>query len=128
MDSGPFQTDNVFHDVSSGQHIIVIRDTKGNCGDLLLSAVVLKYPNYFTPNGDGIHDTWNILDLADQPSTKIYIYDRYGKFIKQISPAGQGWDGTFNGEPLFSTDYWFQVFFKNNGADQEFKAHFSMKR
>lgn len=128
MDSGNFQTDNVFHDVPSGQHLITIHDTKGDCGDIILPAPVLNYPNYFTPNGDNYHDTWNIPDLADQLNAVIYIYDRYGKFIKQIRPAGPGWDGTYNGQQLPSTDYWFHVFYKNNDVDQEFKAHFSMKR
>jgi gliding motility-associated-like protein len=128
LDNGTFQTDNVFHDVSSGEHYITVHDTKGDCGDIILIAVVLKYPNYFTPNADNHHDSWNILDLADQPNAVIYIYDRYGKFIKQLSPAGPGWDGTYNGQQLPSTDYWFQAYYKNNGVDQEFKAHFSLKR
>ncbi len=128
MDSGNFQTDNVFHDVPSGEHLITIHDTKGDCDDIILVAIVLNYPNYFTPNADNYHDTWNIPDLADQLNAVIYIYDRYGKFIKQIYPAGPGWDGTFNDQPLPSTDYWFHVFYKNNNVDQEFKAHFSMKR
>ena len=33
----------------------------------------------------------------------IYIFDRYGKLLKQLSPLGQGWDGTFNGKPLPAT-------------------------
>ena len=128
MDSGPLQTDTVFHNASSGEHIITIHDIKGNCGMLTLVANVLKYPKYFTPNGDGFNDTWNIWALANQLEEVIYIYDRYGKLIKQLSPAGQGWDGTYNGQPLPSADYWFQVFFKNNDIPQEFKGHFSMKR
>lgn len=125
MDSGPFQTDNIFHNAPTGEHIITIKD---DCGAITLIVNILKYPKYFTPNGDGFNDTWNIWALAHQPDDVIYIYDRYGKFIKQLSPAGQGWDGTYNGQPLPSTDYWFQVFFKNNDIPQEFKGHFSMKR
>ncbi|PZQ77843.1 MAG: hypothetical protein DI548_16670, partial [Flavobacterium johnsoniae] len=73
-------------------------------------------------------DTWNIIGLADQPEAAIYIFDRYGKLLKQISPAGGGWDGTMNGNPLPSTDYWFKVLYKENNASKEFKAHFSLKR
>ncbi|MBL7866385.1 MAG: T9SS type B sorting domain-containing protein, partial [Flavobacterium lindanitolerans] len=82
----------------------------------------------FTPNADGYNDTWNIIGLADQPEAAIYIFDRYGKLLKQISPAGSGWDGTMNGNPLPSTDYWFKVLYKENNASKEFKAHFSLKR
>ncbi len=44
------------------------------------------------------------------------------------SADGIGWDGTHNGKELPSTDYWFQVFYTNNGVPQEFRSHFSMKR
>ncbi|MFV8342007.1 choice-of-anchor L domain-containing protein [Flavobacterium sp. XS2P39] len=128
LDNGSYQTNNVFQDVPSGRHSISINDTKGDCGAITLFANVLKYPIFFTPNADGYHDNWNIWDLADQPDAIIYLYDRYGKLIKQLSPAGPGWDGTSNGYPLPSADYWFQVFYKNSGAMQEFKSHFSMRR
>ena len=88
----------------------------------------MKYPKFFTPNGDGLNETWNIWDLANQPDDIINIYDRYGKFIKQINTGGQGWDGNYNGQPLPSTDYWFQVFYRSNTTQQEFKAHFTLKR
>lgn len=128
LDDGSFQTDNVFYNAVSGEHTITLRDTKGNCDPIVLIADVIKHPKFFTPNNDGFNDTWNIWDLADQPNSIIYIYDRYGKFLKQLNPTGQGWDGNYNGQPLPSTDYWFQVFYKFNDVDQVFKAHFSMKR
>ena len=49
-------------------------------------------------NGDGFNDTWNIKDLEEQTTAVIYIYDRYGKLIKQIVPSNPFWDGTFEGE------------------------------
>ncbi|RXR21542.1 T9SS type B sorting domain-containing protein, partial [Flavobacterium stagni] len=82
---------------------------------------------YFTPNGDGIHDTWNIVGLQNT-TAKIYIFDRYGKLIKQISPSSLGWDGTYNGYLAPSTDYWFKVEYDEGGVMKEFKAHFSLKR
>jgi gliding motility-associated-like protein len=48
--------------------------------------------------------------------------------IKEISPLGTGWDGTFNTKDLPSTDYWFKVFFTEDGAERIFKSHFSLKR
>jgi gliding motility-associated-like protein len=128
MDGSDFQTSNVFTNVSSGQHIITVRDTKGNCDNRVLIANVLKYPKYFTPNNDGTHDTWNISDLEFQHDAVINIFDRYGKFLKELKPSGPGWDGNYNGNPLPSTDYWFQVFYTQNGMPQVFKSHFSMKR
>jgi gliding motility-associated-like protein len=55
----------------------------------------------------------------------IPIFDRYGKLIYQINPQNQVWDGTFNGSPLPSSDYWFQ-FQLDDG--KIIKGHFSLKR
>jgi len=132
LDDGPFQDSNVFHNVTSGDHLVTIIDVYGNCGEFPLPVFVLKYPKFFTPNADGINDTWNIVNLANQPDAKINIFDRFGKFIIQIAPAGSGWDGTYNSSQLPSTDYWFVVFYKGRETegfpDKEFRAHFSLKR
>ena len=128
LDDGGEQTSNIFNNVSGGEHWVSIIDTKANCGLIRLKTYILKYPKYFTPNGDGYNDTWNIPDLRNQKDARIYIFDRYGKFLKEISPNGSGWNGTLNGYPLPSTDYWFKVLFKDNGDQKEFKAHFSLKR
>jgi gliding motility-associated-like protein len=90
---------------------------------------VINYPKFFTPNADGYNDTWNIRDLANQPTAVISIYDRFGKLLKQIKPSREGWDGTYNGSAMPSTDYWFIVnYIDENQKNQEFKAHFAMKR
>jgi gliding motility-associated-like protein len=66
----------------------------------------------------------------DQPDAKIYIYDRYGKLLKQITPTAtsQGWDGTYIGASMPSTDYWFTIEYKENDQQKLFKAHFALKR
>ena len=87
---------------------------------------IIGYPTYFTPNGDGIHDTWNIFGL--DASAKIFIFDKNGKLIKQISPTTVGWDGTYNGIQLPSTDYWFSVEYTEFSVNKFFKSHFSLKR
>ncbi|SDZ84421.1 T9SS type B sorting domain-containing protein, partial [Bizionia paragorgiae] len=85
---------------------------------------------YFTPNDDGYHDTWNIYGIENQPDAKIFIFDRFGKLLKQLSPTGAGWDGTYNGNPMPTSDYWFTVDYREPGTDNKksFKAHFTLKR
>ncbi len=92
--------------------------------------MVIDYPPFFTPNQDGFNDTWNIKALEDQQLSTIYIFDRYGKLLKQIKPESEGWDGTYNGKPMPSQDYWFRVEFTEptTGVKSEFKAHFTLKR
>jgi len=129
LDGGPFQTSNVFPNVLPGVHTVTVKDMNG-CTDIVITDILtIGYPRFFTPNGDGYNDTWNIWSLEGvQPNAEIHIYDRYGKLIKQIVPAGTGWDGTYNGQLLPSTDYWFTVKYLENGVEKLFKAHFSMKR
>jgi gliding motility-associated-like protein len=123
MDDGPFQSSNVFYNVLAGTHTINVID--GFCTDLSGTVTIVDYPKYFTPNGDGFHDDWNITAIDN---AVIWIFDRYGKLLKQISAEGPGWDGTYNGQPMPSSDYWFAIDFTEDGANKTFKAHFSLKR
>ncbi|MDI1315903.1 choice-of-anchor L domain-containing protein [Flavobacterium sp.] len=128
LDNGPFQDSNVFNNVASGMHTVTVRDKNG-CGSSTIQALVVNYPKYFTPNGDGYNDSWNIKDLSNQPSAKIEIFDRYGKMITLIKPNNSGWDGTYNGRQMPSDDYWFSVSYTDeHNTAQEFRAHFAMKR
>ena len=129
LDDGNWQDTNVFLDVTPGEHTVYVRIVDQPCISSKV-VTVMDYPKYFTPNNDGYNDTWNIWSLKNQPDAKIYIFDRFGKLIKQLSPAGEGWDGTFNGKPLPSTDYWFKAEYLDpkTGLNKEVNGHFSLKR
>lgn len=123
---GPFQESNLFTNLTYGFHIVYIKDLNG-CGTTKKIISVLGVPKYFTPNGDGIHDTWNIRGVSKDfyPNTIVYIYDRYGKLMTQISPLGAGWDGTYNGNLALSDDYWYYIKIDDGRVA---KGHFSLKR
>lgn len=129
LDGGLSQASNIFTGVSQGEHEITVIDTNG-CEPLVLQVYILDYPHFFTPNNDGFFDYWNIAGLSGQQQSRIYIFDRYGKLLKTLKPSDDsGWDGTYNGNTLPSTDYWFTLSYQNaQGAEKEFKAHFSLKR
>ena len=120
-----------FENVGAGAHTVTVRDING-CGEASAPVMVMDYPLYFTPNGDGYNDTWNIYGIAGQPDAKVFVFDRYGKLLKQLSPTGNGWDGTYNGSPMPSSDYWFTVEYREpngaSGTKKTFKAHFTLKR
>ncbi|WP_134397257.1 T9SS type B sorting domain-containing protein [Flavobacterium psychrophilum] len=125
IDNGAFQNSNIFANVSAGLHNITVRN---ECVSKSTTAYIVDYPRFFTPNGDGYHDTWNIPELKNQANAKVLIFDRFGKLLTEIRPSGSGWNGTFNGKELPSTDYWFVVTYEENGITKEHKSHFSMKR
>lgn len=130
LNEGAYQDSNIFLDVAPGTHTVWVKIKGLDVCAISKVITVLNYPKFFTPNNDGYNDTWNIWALKEQPESKIYIFDRQGKLLKQLSPNGEGWDGTFNGQPLPSTDYWFRAEFiePNTGLQKEAKGHFSLKR
>ncbi|UOB19156.1 T9SS type B sorting domain-containing protein [Abyssalbus ytuae] len=111
-----------------GYQTIRVRDRHG-CGVAIEEVCVLGFPRFFTPNGDGVNDRWQIFGAEDDcfDNAIVNIFDRFGKLVKQFSSEDDGWNGTFNGRPLPATDYWFTVKFANENMDV-YKGHFSLKR
>lgn len=70
-----------------------------------------KVPNAFSPNGDGVNDTWVIKYLEDYPNSKVDIYNRYGQLVYHSEGYvnGRGWDGTTNGKPLPIGTYYYVI-------------------
>ncbi|MDI1304716.1 MAG: T9SS type B sorting domain-containing protein, partial [bacterium] len=125
--SGFWQDSNFFDKVPPGIHEVFINDKNG-CGVVSKIIAVIGAPKFFTPNNDGYNDYWSVKGVNETFNSKsiIYIFDRYGKLIKQWVPnLNQGWDGTFNGNSLPADDYWFTLKLEDG---REAKGHFSLKR
>ncbi|MFD2101364.1 T9SS type B sorting domain-containing protein [Flagellimonas iocasae] len=131
LDDGAYQTNNVFEGVTPGNHKVYLRDING-CGEIVDDIVVVGFLSTFSPNGDVLNETWRIEGLSELSSPIVTIYDRYGKLIKQMTEFDAGWDGSFNGKPLPSTDYWFKLsYVDENGIRVNAKylqSHFSLVR
>lgn len=132
LDDAGFQESNIFNKLSSGNHLITVKD-EPNCTLISKQITIMRYPNFFTPNNDGFNDYWNIPNYSNFYQAQIYIFDRYGKLIKEITPLGVGWDGTYGGVLMPASDYWFTMDYKeidSNGDSKSktFKSHFSLKR
>ncbi|MFK7813976.1 MAG: T9SS type B sorting domain-containing protein [Maribacter sp.] len=130
-EDGPYEDNSVFENVIPGPHTVFVRDKNG-CGvvnrtvDRNLSAK--DFPNFFTPNADGINDFWQYVPPPQNfefTLIGITIYDRYGSLLKQLDPQSLGWNGDFNGKSLPASDYWFKATFDNQ---KEVLGHFTLKR
>ena len=99
-----FQNDSLFTNVSPDEYFIVVRDKNGCNPETNEHIYVLDYPKYFTPNGDGIHDNWEIKNLSFYPNATVAIFDRFGKFIYNFNPNSEGWNGELNQYKLLSDD------------------------
>ncbi|WP_405351694.1 T9SS type B sorting domain-containing protein [Nonlabens sp. Asnod3-H03] len=122
----PFQDSPIFDDLTPGFYTLYVRDKNG-CGTVQQEFSVIGYPRYFTPNNDNYHDYWQLIgtSFTFEPGAQIFIFDRYGKLLKQIAADGVGWDGTYNGNPMPSSDYWFTATLMDGTT---FSSHFTLKR
>ncbi len=121
-----YQESPSFDNLVPGFYTAYVRDKNG-CGTTTQDFSIVGYPRFFTPNNDGFNDYWQLIGVSVvfEPNSEIFIFDRFGKLLKQISPQGPGWDGTYNGNPLPSNDYWFKATLMDG---KEFSSHFSLKR
>ncbi|MGJ8592448.1 MAG: choice-of-anchor L domain-containing protein [Aquaticitalea sp.] len=127
LDNNPPQESNVFENVGIGYHTITVIDVNG-CYPISKEVLVLDFPKYFTPNGDSVHETWHVTGAETLVGSVIYIYDRYGKQVSYITSSSKGWDGTYHGNNMPATDYWFVANIKGGGYDFQAKGHFALKR
>ena len=124
IDNFFYQDSNVFTDLLPGFYTVYVRDKNG-CDLVTAPATIIAAPPFFTPNQDGFNDYWQVTAIVTEPDAQIFIFNRFGKLLKQLSPLGPGWDGTYNGNPLPSSDYWYRVELIDG---RSFKGHFSLKR
>ena len=73
-----------------------------------------EIPNAFSPNGDGINDTWNIPYLQTLPKATIKIFNRYGQVVFSSGQYSIAWDGTDHSKELPSGVYYY-IIEPNNG-------------
>lgn len=121
-----FQESNVFTNVPPGFHTVFVRDLNG-CGYIEQTISVLGFPKFFTPNGDEFNERWKLYGVNENynQGIDVKIFNRYGKLITQLNHLSPGWDGTLNGQPLPSSDYWFVATLIDG---RTFTGHFTLKR
>ena len=130
LDDGSWQSLPSFTSVPGGNHTISAREVNG-CGSAISNSFrLIGYPRFFTPNSDGYNDTWNVINDSEISITKVLIFDRYGKLLKQLDPTAGGWDGTSNSNIMPGDDYWFSLEYHDadSGMQNKFKGHFTLKR
>ena len=132
LNGGPFQDSPIFLDVPPGENTVVVNDKNCPFATDPIPFLVVGYPKFFTPNGDGANDTWNIAGIETLTEPAVFIFDRYGKLLKQLDETSTGWDGTFNGRPMPSSDYWFRLEYiaREDGRPvaKVLRSHFALKR
>ncbi|MBQ3929409.1 MAG: T9SS type B sorting domain-containing protein, partial [Paludibacteraceae bacterium] len=119
----------VIEGLTIGDHTILVTDAKtcASTGKFSITPVPVEPMVFFTPNGDGVNDLWNVKGLEYYPTAIVQIYDRYHKLLYSAKAIDfNGWDGTYNGHPMPMTDYWFVII--NEELDKITSGHFTLKR
>ncbi|MFB0939205.1 MAG: T9SS type B sorting domain-containing protein, partial [Urechidicola sp.] len=123
LDGIIFQSDNIFYNVEGGLYTIYIKAK--NCNDFITIEYHLFYiPQFFTPNNDGVNDTFIIKGIENYTTYEVSIYNRFGKILKRAVNTSFSWNGTYNNNPLPSTDYWYVIIIEG----QRHVGHFTLKR
>jgi gliding motility-associated-like protein len=89
-----------------------VTDIRGCVAEESLSVKVLKslkIPNTFTPNNDGINETWIIDGLVNYPGNRVQVFNRYGQLIFESIGYAKPWDGTMNGKSLPVATYYYVI-------------------
>ena len=113
----------------SGDYVITVTDANG------CEATATKYmeyidiciPNYFTPNNDGVEDTWAPGCTLNYKNLVFLIFDRYGRKVATYR-LGEKWDGKYKGVELPSGDYWYTLKLNDTKDSREFVGHFTLYR
>lgn len=106
-----------FIDLPAGWYLLQISDNN-NCSVYDTISVensdefCLDIPSAFSPNGDGINDTWQIDGLQYFPNAIIEIYDRWSNMIFRSEGTYKPWNGRLNGKKLANDSFYYAIFLK----------------
>ena len=98
-------------------HVITKAGCSGTSSVNLIALNPPVIPNVFSPNGDGVHDRWEIGYLNKFPGATVKVFNRYGQLIYNVIGYAVPWDGTVNGSPLPIGTYYYIISPKNGVKD-----------
>ncbi|MCV9929657.1 T9SS type B sorting domain-containing protein [Flavobacterium sp. LS1R49] len=129
LDGEAYGSVNKFIIYKSGTYTVTVTDKNGctATASRYFEYIDVCIPNHFTPNGDGVNDTWAPGCTVNYKDLTFDIFDRYGRVICKYK-LGQKWDGRYNGAELPTGDYWYVLKLNDNKDDREFVGHFTLYR
>ena len=115
-------------DLAIGEHSVEITDAEGckTSGIFNIVPVPIIPAKFFSPNGDGVNDRWVVKGIDFYPGAIIQIFDRFGKELISYHGYDLGWDGTYDGKMMMTTDYWYLI--TVDEITKVISGHFTLKK
>lgn len=83
---------------------------------ILLGGTPFYMPNAFTPNGDGLNDTFGPIPRYDYVNRyHMSIFNRWGQMIYETTDINKGWDGTYKGSSVMKGAYVYRIVYEEFG-------------
>lgn len=135
--------DNIIKDLPIGWSLLYIKNDTTTCvnsKEFYIAPIEIKPDKFFSPNGDGNNDKWEVEHLNSYDSYIVEIFDRHSKrlFIQRVGSFNiggtntvdgdefEGWNGEYNGKPMPSDDYWYLITVED--IRKQYTGHFTLKR
>ena len=140
MGDGNTSTGNIVYHTyeNAGDYVVFMEVTdKNGCTDTI-SKIIHVYdelnvfiPNTFTPNGDGLNDTWGpLMTEYSENGYMLTIFDRWGQRIFMTEDPTVQWDGTVDGKYVAPNSiYTYRIVVRDyTGQEYEFVGHVTVLR
>jgi len=117
---------------TSTTYTLYVTDSKNcvNSDTVSINVLKLKYDgkitSLFTPNGDGINDTWYLENIQEFPDNEVIVYNVYGQEVFHKKAYSNEWKGTYNGVDLPDGTYFYVLIF--DSGDTVFKGSIDILR
>jgi len=123
-------TDNTYYINRTDTYTVQVIDANGCMveAQILMEFIDIELPNFFSPDGDGMNDTWIPRNMEGFPEILTIVFDRYGRELYRITQNSQGWNGMYQGSMLPTGDYWYVVKLNGERDEREFVGHFTLYR
>ncbi len=123
-------TDNTYYINRTDTYTVQVIDANGCMveAQIAMEFIDIELPNFFTPDGDGMNDTWIPRNMEGFPEILTVVFDRYGRELYRITLNSPGWNGMYQGSMLPTGDYWYVVKLNGERDEREFVGHFTLYR
>ena len=129
LDNDAILNPTVIHPNANITYRLTVRTLAGcTAYDDLTIFVPFNLPDIFTPNGDGIEDTWEVGGIGNYLYCTIKIFNSWGALVYESTGYKQPWDGTLNGHDLPVGSYYYVIDLNDGGITSRISGYVAIVR